>query len=129
MKLIVAIFSIFIYSTLFGQIDSSGNYAQIDFPDLHYRINITKNKKNQFSDSIYRFPNFQTIPTSIFPIYNSPSKKNFHFSNSINKPTTLNIFQVGHSETFLFYQIGSANSQNLILTHLQRIKGTPGITG
>ena len=121
MKLIVAIFSIFLYSTLFAQIDSSGNYAQIDFPNLLYRIDVTKNKKKQFSDSIYRFPNFQTIPSSIFPIYNSPSKKNLHFSNTINKPTTLNIFQVGHSETFLFYQIGSANSQNLILTHLQRI--------
>jgi hypothetical protein len=121
MKLIVAIFSIFIYSTLFAQIDSSGNYAQIDFPNLLYRIDITKNKKNQFSDSIYRFPNFQTIPSSIFPIYNSPSKKNFHFSNSINRQTTLNVLQVGQSETFLFYQIGSANSQNLFLTHLQRI--------
>ena len=121
MKLIFVIFSSFIYSTLFAQIDSSGNYAQIDFPDFLYRIDITKNKKNQFSDSIYRFPNFQTIPSSVFPIYNLPSKKNFHFSNSLSKPTNLNIYQVGHSETFLFYQIGSANSQNLFLTHLQRI--------
>lgn len=121
MKLIVVIFSIFLYSTLFAQIDSSGNYAQIDFPNLLYKIDIAKNKNYLFSDSIYRFPNYQTIPSSVFTIDKIDSKKNFHFTRQYESPEFLNIFQVRHSETFLFYQIGSANSQNLFLSHLQRI--------
>lgn len=121
MKLIIVIFSIFLYSTLFAQIDSSVNYAQIDFPDLLFKIDITKNKNYLFSDSINRFPNYQTLPSSVFPIEKLNSKKNFHFSPQFKNPEFLNIFQVSHSETLLFYQIGSANSQNLFLSHLQRI--------
>ncbi len=121
MKLIVVIFSIFLYSTLFAQIDSSVNYAQIDFPDLLYKIDISKNKNYLFSDSIYRLPNYHTVPSSVYPIDEINSKKNFHFSPQFKNPEFLNISQVSHSETFLFYQIGSANSQNLFLSHLQRI--------
>lgn len=121
MKLIIVIFSILLCSTLFAQTDSSANYAQIDFPDLIYKIDITKDKNYLFSDSLNRFPNYQTIPSSVFSIDKFNSKKNFHFSPSFKIPEDLNLFHVGHSETFLFYQIGSSNSQNLFLSHLQGI--------
>jgi len=121
MKLLFVIFSSFLYSTLLAQLDTSVNYAQIDFPDLLYKIDITKNKNYLFSDSLYRFPNYQTLPSSVFPIDKINSKKNFHLSPQFKNPEFLNISQVNYSETFLFYQIGSSNSQNLFLSHLQKI--------
>jgi hypothetical protein len=124
---IISVLLFNVYSTLSAQTDTISNLQRIELSDSIVKIDITKSKLFLFSDSLYRFPTFFLIPNSVFIPEKLKPEIISHLHDKSTFEETLNPSQIIHSETFVFYQSGANNSQNLYLSHLQKLNAKNSI--
>ena len=124
---LILILLFYLCPALSAQTDTVSNFQKNRLTDSIVKIDITKSKSFFFSDSAFRYPNYFSIPASQFITekINRNNLSQLHHRSAFEE--IFNPLQIKHSETFILYQIGANNSQNLLLSHFQKLNAKNSI--